>query len=97
MTRAELRILSRCHAVAALALAAAETGHVPLAAAAALAEDVPAGLPALAGDCARFHADLRAAHGDARRVRRAGQVFRDAVRGALAFRPVDAGRVDIHG
>lgn len=97
MTRAELRIISQCYAVASMAVVVAETGCVPLAAAAALAEDVPAGLPALAGPCARFHADLRAAHGDVLRVRRAGQVFRDAVFGALAFRPVDAGRVDIHG
>lgn len=97
MTRAELRIISRCHAVALAALVAPQTGRVPLDAAAALAADALAVLPPLAGDCARFHADLRAAHGDAARVQAAGTVFREAVCGALAFRPVDAGRVDIHG
>lgn len=97
MTRAELQILSQAHAVALSAMVAGETGRVPLGAADALVEAAGAEMPAFAPACSAFRAGLRAAHGDLRLVKSSAAQFRDAVCQAMAFRPVDAGRVDIHG
>ena len=95
MTRAERARLSQPHAVALTAMAAPETGVVPLPAARALHRAF-AGSD-LATDCARFTAQLATAHGDLELVAGAGRVMRDAVARRMAFVPVDAGRVDIHG
>jgi hypothetical protein len=95
MTRAELARLSQAHAVAMTAMVAPETGVVPLPAARALHRAFAD--TTFAPDCARFTAQLVTAHGDLRRVAAAGRAMRDAVARRLAFVPVDADRVDIHG
>lgn len=97
MTRSELQLLSAAHAVAYAALAAQETRAVPMAAAFALREAAAVDLPTFAPDCSRFVEALRGSHGRLEDVALAGRRFRDAVTSAMAFRPVDAARVDIHG
>jgi hypothetical protein len=95
VTRLQLSLLSQAHAVAMTAMVAPETKAIPIQAARALHR-------LLAGDpmeeaCARFTAQLHMAHGDLDLVASAGRVMRDAVAQAMAYTPVDAGRVDIHG
>jgi hypothetical protein len=96
MTRSELQILSQAHAVALTAMVAQETRAVPMAAAFALRQacsDLPALLPA----ADRFVADLRSSHGHLQEVAVAGRFLRTSVSELMAFVPVDADRVDIHG
>ena len=97
MTRSELQVLSRAHAVAYAALAAQETRAVPMAEALALRAAAAADLPDFVPVCGLFIQALRDCHGKLDRVVLAGRNFRDAVICALSFRPVDAARVDIHG
>lgn len=98
MTRSELAFLSQAHAVALTAIVAPETGTpAPMAAAFALREAAEAELPGLAPDCTRFVESLRASRGRLAEVAIAGRHLRTAVLQAMAFVPVDAGRVDIHG
>jgi hypothetical protein len=97
MTRSELAFLSQAHAVALTAMVAPETKAVPMAAAYALREAALSDVPGLLCAADRFIADLRASHGRLDHVRRAGVILRQAVTEAMAFVPVDADRVDIHG
>lgn len=97
MTRVELAFLSNAHAVALSAMVAEETRAVPFAAARVLVESAAVEMPELARPCAAFHARLQSSHGRLRDVADAGRALRDAVAGAMAFRPVDAQRVDLHG
>lgn len=95
MNRQTLAHLSQAHAVALTAMVAPETRAVPLQAARALHRLMADG--PMAGECARFSAQLAMAHGDLALVASAGRVMRDAVAQAMAYVPPDAGRVDIHG
>lgn len=95
MTRSELALLSQAHAVALTAMVAPETRVIPLPAARALHRSFAE--TSFAPECARFTAQLAMAHGDLGLVASAGRVMRDAVAQRMAFVPVDAHRVDIHG
>lgn len=97
MTRSELRFLSEAHAVALTAMNANAAIEVPLGAAAALEEAALADMPALAVPCTLFLQRLRTGRHTPPMVIHAGRELRDAVVRAMAFVPVDAGRVDIHG
>jgi hypothetical protein len=97
MTRRELQVLSEAHAVALTAMVAQETRAVPMAAAFALRAAVASDLPSLLPAADRFVADLRHSRGLLQEVAVAGRFLRLAVVQAMAFVPVDAQRVDIHG
>lgn len=97
MTRFDLSLLSQAHAVAMTAMVAPETKAVPLPAARELHRRVAEAAIPLADECARFTAQLHMAHGDLNLVASASRVMRDAVAQAMAYTPVDANRVDIHG
>jgi len=97
MTRSELQILSQAHAVALTAMVAQETRAVPMAAAFALHEAAASELPALQPAAFRFVEDLRHSHGRLPEVAVAGRYLRTAVSELMAFVPVDANRLDVHG
>jgi hypothetical protein len=97
MTRSELQILSQAHAVALTAMVAQETRAVPMAAAFALSSAAAADMPPLLPAIARFIDVLRASHGRLEEVALAGRTLRTSVSELMAFVPVDADRVDIHG
>ena len=97
MTRSELRLLSHAHAVALTAMVAPETRAVPMAAAFALQEAAIYDLPSFLPACTRFIHDLRGSHGRLEEVALAGRHLRASVTELMAFVPVDADRVDIHG
>lgn len=97
MTRSELRLLSEAHAVALTAMVAQETRDVPMAAAFALHHAALADMPALLPATDRFLLNLRESHGRLEDVALAGRYLRTSVTELMAFVPVDAARVDIHG
>lgn len=96
MTRSDLALLSQAHAVALNAMVAPETRPALLSAAEALTASAAARLPDFAGACGQFHSRLRQSRMPDQ-ISAAGRDLRDAVTRAMAFRPVDANRVDIHG
>jgi hypothetical protein len=97
MTRGELAFLSQAHAVAFTAIAAPDLRCAPVAAAFALREAAAADMPVMVPACTLFVESIRASRGRLPEVADAGRQLRDAVAMAMAFVPVDAGRVDIHG
>jgi hypothetical protein len=97
MTRSELAFLSHANAVAYTAMAAETPDRVPLGAAQALEAAALADMPAMAVPCTLFLQRLRAGRHTPPMVVHAGRELRDAVVQAMAFVPVDADRVDIHG
>jgi hypothetical protein len=97
MTRSELRFLSEANAVAMTAMTVNSAIEVPLGAAAALEAAALQDMPALAVPCTLFLQRLRAGRYSPPMVIHAGRDLRDAVVQAMAFVPVDAARVDIHG
>lgn len=96
MTRSELQALSQAHSVALVAMVAKETREVPYRAAVALVE-AASDHPELVVEARQFLNRINAARGDVHEVTSAGRRLRDAVCRLMAFRPVDAGRVDVHG
>lgn len=97
MTRSELAFLSQAHAVAHTAMTAEGADKVPLSAAEALEAAALADMPGMAVPCTLFVQRLRAGRHVPPMVVHAGRELRDAVVHAMAFVPVDAARVDIHG
>lgn len=97
MTRSELQFLSQAHAVALTAMTVNAPSEVPLGAAAALEAAALEDMPGLAVPCTLFLQRLRFGRHCAPMVIHAGRELRDAVVHAMAFVPVDADRVDIHG
>jgi hypothetical protein len=97
MTRSELALLSQAHAVALTAMVAEGAAQVPLGAAEALEAAALQDMPGFAVPCTLFLQRLRFGRHSAPMVIHAGREFRDAVVQAMAFVPVDAARVDIHG
>lgn len=97
MTRPELALLSEAHAVAYVAMAAYETGRVPVDAAEALVKAARAEMPGFVEPCEVFLGQIRTWRHHTQNVVSARKVLRDQVARAMAFRPVDAERVDIHG
>jgi hypothetical protein len=97
MTRSELAFLSHAHAVAYTAMAAETPDTVPVGAAEALEAAALAEMPSMAVPCTIFLQRLRFGRHTPPMVVHAGRELRDAVVHAMAFVPVDAERVDIHG
>jgi hypothetical protein len=97
MTRNELQVLSQAHAVALTAMVAPETRAVPMAAAFALRQAAREDMPQLRRAAEQFTEALRDSHGRLEEVALAGRHLRATVSQLMAFVPVDAGRVDIHG
>lgn len=97
MTRNELQILSQAHAVAMTAMVAQETRAVPMAAAFALCQAAREDMPQLWRAAHLFTNALRDSHGRLEEVALAGRHLRTSVTQLMAFVPVDADRVDLHG
>jgi hypothetical protein len=97
MTRAERQILSQAHAVALTAMVAESPSQVPVGAAEALESAALEDMPGFAVPCTIFLQRVRAGRHCQSTVIQAGRKLRDAVVQAMAFVPVDAARVDIHG
>ena len=97
MKLSELRFLSYANAVAHVAMTAETPDKVPLRAAEALEQAALVQMPAMTVPCTLFLQRLRAGRHSPPMAVHAGRELRDAVVQAMAFVPVDAGRVDIHG